>query len=347
MTDKFQLDNDALSAYLETKIEGFKGPLESRKFSGGQSNPTYLLTTPDTQYVLRRKPPGRLLPGAHAVDREYTVLSALAATQVPVAEVKHLCDDESIIGSMFYVMEFLDGQVLWDPSLPDHSPEQRTAIYQEMNRVLCELHKVDVDKVGLQKFGRKDGYFERQINTWTKQYRASETRHIPDVESLIEWLNANLPEGDDKFSIVHGDYRLDNLMFNKKETSVIGVLDWELSTIGHPYADLAYQCMLYFLPSHDRFPGLAGLDYQALGIPTQSEYIAQYCERMGLDGISNWNFYLAFSLFRLAAICQGVEKRGLDGNASSDQANTYGDLVTLLANSALKVAHSEAGEQTS
>ena len=340
MIDKFQLDNDALSAYLETKIDGFKGPLESKKFSDGQSNPTYLLTSANTQYALRRKPPGRLLPGAHAVDREYKVLSALATSKVPVANVEHLCDDDNIIGSMFYVMEFLDGQVLWDPSLPDHTPEQRTAIYHEMNRVLAELHKVDVDQVGLGDFGRKGGYFERQINTWTKQYRASETRHIAEIESLIEWLNDHLPEDDGKFSIVHGDYRLDNLMFKKEELSILGVLDWELSTIGHPYADLAYQCMLYFLPSHSRFPGLAGLDYQTLGIPTQSEYIAEYCERMGWDGIPNWNFYLAFSLFRLAAICQGVEKRGLDGNASSEKANSYGDLVTLIANSALKVAKS-------
>ena len=339
MTDKFQLDDVALSAYLETKINGFKGPVESKKFSDGQSNPTYILTTADAQYVLRRKPPGRLLPGAHAVDREYKVLSALSTTKVPVAEVKHLCEDDSVIGSMFYVMEFLDGQVLWDPSLPDHTPEQRTAIYHEMNRVLAELHKVDVDAVGLSDFGRKGGYFERQINTWTKQYRASETRHIEAMENLIEWLNDNLPADDGKFSIVHGDYRLDNLMFEKQNLSVLGVLDWELSTIGHPYADLAYQCMLYFLPSHDRFPGLAGLDYGALGIPTQSEYIAEYCERMGWDGIPDWNFYLAFSLFRLAAICQGVEKRGLDGNASSEKANSYGDLVTLLANSALKVAN--------
>ncbi len=341
MTDKFQLDNVALSAYLETKIDGFKGPLESKKFSDGQSNPTYLLTTPESRYVLRRKPPGRLLPGAHAVDREYKVLSALAATQVPVADVKHLCEDDSIIGSMFYVMEFMDGQVLWDPSLPDHTSEQRTAIYHEMNRVLSELHKVDVDAVGLSDFGRKGGYFERQINTWTKQYRASETRHVAEMESLIEWLNENLPPDDGKFSIVHGDYRLDNLMFEEQNCAVQGVLDWELSTIGHPYADLAYQCMLYYLPSSNHFPGLAGLDYKALGIPTQAEYIAEYCERMGWDGIPNWNFYLSFSLFRLAAICQGVEKRGLDGNASSDKANSYGNLVTLLANSALKVSSEE------
>jgi len=340
MSDKFQLDNDALSAYLENNIEGFKGPLESKKFAGGQSNPTYLLTTPSAQYVLRRKPPGKLLPGAHAVDREFKVLSALSATAVPVADVKHLCEDDAVIGSMFYVMEYMDGQVMWDPGLPEHTPEQRTAIYHEMNRVLSELHKVDVDQVGLDGFGKKNGYFERQINTWTKQYRASETKHIPAIESLIELLNDTLPEDDGKFSIAHGDYRLDNLMFNKEETSVIGILDWELSTIGHPYSDLAYQCMLYFLPNTGSFPGLAGLDYKALGIPTQAEYIAEYCERMGWDSIPNWNFYLAFSLFRLAAICQGVEKRRLDGNASSDKAGEYGDIVTALASIALKVANS-------
>lgn len=340
MTDRFQLNNDALSDYLTAHVEGFKGPLESEKFVGGQSNPTYLLTTPSAEYVLRRKPPGVLLPGAHAVDREYQVLAALATTNVPVADVKHLCEDESVIGSMFYVMEFIDGEVLWDPSLPQHTPQQRSAIYHEMNRVLAELHKIDVDQISLNKFGRKHGYFERQINTWTKQYRASETKHISAIEGLITLLNETLPEDDGKFSVVHGDFRMDNLMFNKQETSIIGILDWELSTIGHPYADLAYQCMLYFLPSSDDFPGLAGLDYKALGIPTQADYIAEYCKRMGWESIPNWNFYLAFSLFRLAAICQGVEKRSIDGNASSGQAKKYGNLVTVLANTALKIANS-------
>ncbi len=342
MSDKFSLDDVALSNYLEKNIDGFKGPLTSKKFSDGQSNPTYLLTSADTRYVLRRKPPGQLLRGAHAVDREYTVLAALAETDVPVAQVEHLCEDENVIGSMFYVMEYLDGSVLWDPSLPDHTPEQRTNIYHEMNRRLSDLHKVDVDKVGLSEFGRKHGYFERQLKTWTKQYRGAELRHIPEMENLIELLNKTMPQDDGKVSIAHGDYRLDNLMFNKQEDSIIGLLDWELSTIGHPYADLAYQGMLYLMPANNDFPGLAGLDHKALGIPTQEEYVAEYCERMGWNGIPDWNFYVAFSLFRLAAIAQGVEKRGVDGNASSDKANSYGDLVTDIAKLALHAAHSKS-----
>jgi aminoglycoside phosphotransferase (APT) family kinase protein len=314
--------------------------MTSSKFAGGQSNPTFRLDTPGTTYVLRRKPPGKLLPGAHAVDREYRVLSALYGSAVPVAKTYHLCEDDSVIGSIFYVMEFVEGRIFWDPSLPDvQEPSERSAIYKEMNRVLSELHKVDIEKANLQTFGKSGDFFARQLNTWGKQYRASETERIEPIEQLIEWLAANKPEDDGKVSIVHGDYRLDNMMFHPTQAKVIAVLDWELSTIGHPYADLAYQCMLYHMPREGGLPGLAGLDYTALGIPTGAEYAAQYCKRMGHAEIPDWNFYMCFSLFRLAAICQGVAKRSLDGNASNAKANSVGALVEPLATIAMKLTN--------
>lgn len=335
MTDTFTLDTEKLSQYLSKHVKGFEGPLNAEKFAGGQSNPTYLLSTPQTKYVLRRKPPGKLLKGAHAVDREFKVLAALYPTPLPVAQALHLCDDESIIGSMFYVMEYMQGRVLWDPTLPGMTKQDRTAIYHEMNRVLAELHKVDVDQAGLSDFGKKEDYFARQTHTWSKNYKASETKHIPAMEALIEWLPANMPAPDGLYSITHGDYRLDNMMFHSERAEVIAVLDWELSTIGHPFADLAYQCMQYYMPGGRGLPGLADANLEELGIPSEQEYIEMYCQRMGLKPIENWNFYLAFSLFRLASICQGVVKRAEQGNASSDKAGEYGDLVTPLANIAL------------
>lgn len=328
---RYQLDDARLSTYLGHHIPNFAGPLTSRKFSDGQSNPTFLLETPSTKYVLRSKPPGALLRGAHAVDREYTVLSALNNTDVPVATAYHLCEDESVIGSIFYVMEYMDGRVLWDPALPDIEPTERGAMYAEMNRVLASLHSVDIDAAGLTDYGKPGDYFARQTSTWTRQYRASELSTIDNMEYLIKWLPDNHPGDDGKISVVHGDYRLDNLMFHKTEARVIATLDWELSTIGHPYADLAYQCMQYHMPRHGSLKGLAGLDYQALGIPTEQQYRAQYCERMGFGEIPDWNYYLAFSLFRLAAIVQGVYKRGQMGNASSKKARSYGKLVPILA----------------
>lgn len=340
MTDPFALNTDTLDEYLSQHISGFTGPLTAEKFSGGQSNPTYLLTTPLKKYVLRRKPPGKLLPGAHAVDREHTILTALFPTPLPVAKPLHLCRDETIIGSDFYVMEFKQGRILWDPTIPEVDKEQRTALYAEMNRVLAELHKVDIDDAGLESYGKKGSYFARQTHTWTKQYKASEIDHIDAMEALIEWLPANMPDEDGLVSVTHGDYRIDNLMFDTDKPEVIAVLDWELSTIGHPYADLAYQCMQYYMPRGKGLPGLAGADLAELGIPTEQEYVAQYCQRMGFDGIPNWNFYLAFSLFRLAAICQGVVKRAQQGNASSDKAGQYGQLVAPLANIALDLTKS-------
>ncbi len=335
MTDTFELDNKKLAQYLAQHIPGFEGPLKSKKFAGGQSNPTYLLTTPTLSYVLRRKPPGKLLPGAHAVDREFKVLSALANSNVPVAAALHLCDDDEIIGSMFYVMEHMDGRVLWEPTLPESTPQERTQIYQEMNRVLAELHKVDIDAVGLGDFGKKGSYFERQIRTWTKQYRAAETSQIADMDALIDWLPTHTPADDGKVSISHGDYRIDNMMFHNERNEVIALLDWELSTIGHPYADLAYQCMQYHMPGGAGLPGLAGANLTELGIPSEKEYVQTYCERMGYDTIGNWNFYLAFSLFRLAAICQGIEKRRQMGTASSAKAAEYGAKVKVLAKIAI------------
>ena len=336
MTASFDFDTAKLGEYLKQHIDEFNGPLSAEKFSGGQSNPTFLLNTPEQKYVLRRKPPGKLLPGAHAVDREFKVLQALSGTDVPVARALHLCNDDEIIGSMFYVMEYVDGRVLWDPSLPDLSNDQRSAIYQEMNDTLARLHKVNVDQVGLADYGKKDSYFERQINTWSKQYRAAQTRDNLAMEHLLEWLPGNVPMHEQRYAIAHGDYRLDNLMFANDEPRVIAILDWELSTVGHPYADLAYQCMQYYMPHDSGLPGLGGVDLAALGIPTQQHYIDSYCQNMNIDCIDNWNFYIAFSLFRLASICQGIEKRRLDGNASSDQARAYAALVEPLATIAVE-----------
>ena len=336
---KYELNNESLGQYLEKNIDGFTGPLSSKKFKDGQSNPTFLLETPTKKYVLRSKPPGKLLRGAHAVDREFRVLSALQGTEVPVAQALHLCEDESITGCMFYVMEFVEGRVLWDPALPELKIGERTEIYTEMNRVLAALHSVNIEAVGLQSFGKPGDYFARQTKTWTRQYRDSELEPIAAMEHLLEWLPANQPNEDGRVSIVHGDYRLDNLMFDAQKPKVIATLDWELSTLGHPFADLAYQCMQYHMPRSDNLPGLAGLDYAALGIPTEQEYRELYCQRMGLNDIPNWNYYLVFSLFRLAAICQGVYKRGLDGNASSEKAKSYGGIVAILADIAASLSH--------
>ncbi|EAQ99424.2 phosphotransferase [Congregibacter litoralis] len=326
------LDLEALQHYLQDKLPGFSGKLRAEKFAGGQSNPTFLLSDDSQKWVLRRKPPGELLASAHAVDREYRVLSALENTDVPVARTYLLCEDESVIGSMFYIMEFLEGRVFWDPELPEvDSKEERAAIYADMNRVLAALHSVDPKSVGLEDFGRPGNYFERQVGRWTKQYRASETEHSPAMERLIAWLPENMPQDDGLVSLVHGDYRLDNLMFHPTEPRVIGVLDWELSTLGHPLADLSYQVMAWQMPAGDGLRGLTGCDRAALGIPSDEEYIASYCERTGRKDIANWNFYLVFCFFRLAAILQGVKKRSLIGTASSAEADAKGALVEPLA----------------
>ncbi len=326
------LDIKRLGPYLEENLPGFSENIKVEKFPGGQSNPTFKLTSGSDQVVLRRKPPGELLPSAHAVDREYRVIKALENTDVPVAKTHVLCEDENIIGSSFYIMEYLDGRVFWDPALSEvNSNEEREAIYDEMNRVLAALHSVDIDTVGLSDFGRPGNYFERQINRWTKQYRASETEKSDSMEILIQWLPENLPEDDGLVGLVHGDYRLDNIMFHRNEPKIIGVLDWELSTLGHPLADLSYQIMAWQLPHDGGLRGLLDVDRNSLRIPSDSVYIAKYCERTGRDQIENWNFYLVFCFFRLAAILQGVKKRALIGTASSAEAESRGALVEPLA----------------
>ncbi|MFN2287333.1 MAG: phosphotransferase [Chromatocurvus sp.] len=326
------LDTDRLQSYLESHLPGFTGTLTAEKFAGGQSNPTFRLSAGGHAYVLRRKPPGELLASAHAVDREFRVISALGQTDVPVPRAYLLCEDESIIGSMFYIREYLDGRVFWDPTLPEiDNNAERAAMYDDMNRVLAALHRVDIDAVGLSDFGRPGSYYSRQISRWTKQYRASETERSEAMETLIAWLPQNMPEDDGAVSLVHGDYRLDNVMFHASEPRIVAVLDWELSTLGHPLADLAYQVMAWQLPGDAGLRGLLGVDRHALGLPKDSEYIDTYCRRTGRDGIHNWNFYLVFSFFRLAAILQGVKKRALMGNASSPEAEAKGALVEPLA----------------
>jgi len=332
-----QLNLSVVGPYLESHVEGFEGLQKAEKFAGGQSNPTFLLTANSGQYVLRKQPPGQLLKSAHAVDREYRVIKALADTDVPVARAYHLCTDRDLIGGMFYLMSYENGRILWDPALPDCEPGQRSAIYDEMNRVLAALHEVNVDAVGLADYGRPGNYFERQISRWSSQYRASETEQIAAMDRLIAWLPANLPGDDGQASLVHGDYRLDNIVFHASESHALAVLDWELSTLGHPYADLAYQCMQLRLDRDAVVAGLGGIDRVELGIPTEKQYVSAYCRRRGLESIPHWEFYIAFSFFRLAAILQGVLKRALDGNASSDKALVYGALAPRLAAEAIKV----------
>jgi aminoglycoside phosphotransferase (APT) family kinase protein len=327
-----QLDIQRLSAYLADHLPGIDSGLIAEKFPGGQSNPTFKLTAGGRHYVLRRKPPGELLPSAHAVDREFRVISALQNTDVPVPKTYVLCEDESVIGSMFYIMEYMDGRILWDPVLPDaKNNAERSAIYDSMNQAMAALHNVNVESVGLTNFGKPGNYFERQLARWTRQYRASETGTVANMETLLAWLPANMPEDDGTVSLVHGDYRLDNMMFHATEPRVIALLDWELSTLGHPLADLANQCMAWMLPRDSSMKGLAGVDRASLGIPSDEDYIARYCERTGRSGIENWNFYLIFSLFRLAAIVQGIKKRVQVGTASSAEADARGNLVEPLS----------------
>lgn len=336
-TDPHSFDQAKLANYLEQQIEGFKGPLTAEKFPNGQSNPTFAITAASGRYVLRRKPPGELLKSAHAVDREFRVIRALANTDVPVAKVYHLCEDDSIIGSMFYLMEYVEASVYWDAALPAMNNQQRNKIYDDMNRVLAAMHSVDVDQVGLSDYGKPGNYFDRQLDRWSRQYRASETETIEAMEQLMTWLEVNKPKDDGRVSLVHGDFRLDNMMFDPATQQVKALVDWELSTLGHPFADLAYQCMQLRLPANGKLVGLAGIDRAALGIPSEEEYVALYCQRMGIEKIDNWNFYLAFSFFRFAAILQGVKKRALDGNASSKKALEMGATVKPLAEAATEL----------
>ncbi len=339
-------DVAALEAHLARTLPGFAGPLTVEQFKGGQSNPTYKLITPGQRYVMRTKPgpAAKLLPSAHAIEREFRVMKALAGSGVPVAQMHVLCEDESIIGRAFYVMEFMDGRVLWDQSLPGLTNAQRGAIYDEMNRVIAALHEVDVNAVGLADYGKPGNYFERQIGRWSKQYVASVTEEIVEMDRLIEWLPAHLPASAldaSQVSVVHGDFRLDNLVFHATEPRIIAVLDWELSTLGHPLADFSYHCMAWHIPP-GTFRGIGGLDHAALGIPSEAEYVRRYCERTGRPDpaalMTDWNFYLAYNLFRLASITQGIAKRVVDGIASSAQARATGASTRPLAQMAWQFA---------
>jgi aminoglycoside phosphotransferase (APT) family kinase protein len=318
VTEKQRFDAVALEAWMRANVEGFEGPAEIEQFRGGQSNPTFRITTPGRRYVMRRKPAGKLLPSAHAVDREYRVMTALAGTDVPVPRTYGLCTDDAVIGSAFFVMDCVEGRVFWDGTLPGMQPHERRPIYDEMNRVIVALHKVDYAARGLADYGKPGNYFERQIGRWTKQYQASETETIEAMNRLIEWLPAHIPPGDET-TVVHGDYRLDNTIFHPTEPRILAVLDWELSTLGHPLADFSYHCMSWHIEQGGPFRGLGSIDHAALGIPTEREYIDLYCRRMGHAPIDprHWNFYLAYNLFRAAGITQGIMKRVQEGTAAS------------------------------
>ena len=339
VSEQHLFDLAALTGYLDKHLKGFQGPLSVEMFKGGQSNPTYKLITPTQSYVMRAKPGpvAKLLPSAHAVEREFKVMHGLHGTDVPVASMYCLCEDESIIGRAFYVMEFVQGRVLWDQSLPGMSPAQRGEIYSEMNRVIAALHKVDFAQCGLADYGRPGNYFERQIGRWTKQYKSSITQPIPEMAALMDWLPIHMPASardEAMVSIVHGDFRLDNLIFHPTEPRVLAVLDWELSTLGHPLADFSYHCMGWHIPP-GTFRGIGGLDLASLGIPLEQDYIRLYCQRTGIstpEAIkADWNFYLAYNLFRLAAILQGIAKRVEAGTASSAQAVASAAGAPLLA----------------
>ncbi len=331
-----RIDEGALAAYLAAHLPGFVGPMQVQQFEGGQSNPTYRLEVGGQRYVLRKKPPGKLLQSAHQVEREYRVMHALQGTPVPVPEMLHLCEDDQVIGTPFYLMSCVEGRVIPLATLPGCAPAHRTALYDDMVRVLAALHAIDPAAVGLDGFGRPGNYYARQISRWTRQYQASRTDDIASMEALMEWLPDHVPESDEN-GIVHGDFRVGNLILHPTEPRVVAVLDWELSTLGHPLADLAYFCQGY---RGEATPGdsLVGTDLAEAGIPTESAVVSRYCELTGRPGIENWAFYLVFVMFRSAAIVQGVYKRGIEGNASSDRAHQYGAMVRKRADDAWRLA---------
>ena len=329
--ERHRFDAARLETWMRSNVEGYSGPLEVEQFKGGQSNPTYRLSAGGRRYALRRKPPGKLLPSAHAVDREFRVIKALHGTGFPVARPYGLCTDDSVVGTMFYVTDCVEGRVLWDQSLPGMAKGERSAIWDELNRVIAQLHRIDYAAIGLADFGKPGNYIARQVDRWTRQYRASETEKIGSMDRLIEWLPKNIPAGDETV-IVHGDYRLDNTIFHPAEPRILAVLDWELSTLGHPLADFAYHCMSWHIPP-GQFRGIAGIDHDALGIPTEQRYIEAYCKRTGRAGVSasDWDFYMAYNLFRIAGILQGIMKRVVDGTASSSHATEAGKRARLMA----------------
>ena len=325
-----RFDEGRLAAYLAAEVPGFRGPLTVRQFKGGQSNPTYFLETPQRCFVLRRKPPGKLLPSAHAVDREFRVMAALHRQRFPVPEPVLYCDDPDIAGTAFFVMGFVDGRIFWEPDLPASNPAERAAIYDAANAAIARLHGFDPAAIGLADFGRGENYVARQVERWSKQYRASQTDDIDDMERLIEWLPRNIPPAG-PVRLVHGDFRLDNVIIAADAPVVRAVLDWELSTLGNPLADIANFCMCLRLPPGGHIAGLAGLNREALGVPDETSIVERYCELRGMSSIENWNFYLAFSFFRFAAIAQGVKKRALSGNASNAKARQVGQMTGALA----------------
>jgi aminoglycoside phosphotransferase (APT) family kinase protein len=347
MSGSHAFDTPALERWLTDHLEGFGGPLTVEQFKGGQSNPTYKLRTPTRDLVMRSKPGpvAKLLPSAHAIEREYRVMRALATTEVPVPAMLALCEDESVIGRAFYVMDCVEGRVLWEQGLPEQPPAERGAIYDEMNRVIAALHALDPAALGLADYGKPGSYFERQIGRWSKQYQAAVTEPIPEMDRLMQWLPERLPASardESLVSIVHGDYRLDNLIFDATAPRIRAVLDWELSTLGHPLADFSYHCMSWHIPP-GMFRGLAGLDLDTLGIPGERAYVERYCARSGgrFDAdtvMRDWSFYLAYNMFRLASIMQGIARRVVDGTASSAQARASGAAARPLAQMAWRVA---------
>jgi aminoglycoside phosphotransferase (APT) family kinase protein len=329
--ERHRFDVGALEAWLRPRLEGLDAPLQVSQFKGGQSNPTFLLASAGRRWVLRRKPPGVLLPSAHAIDREYRVMAALQGSEVPVPETFCYCDDAGVIGSAFYVMEHVPGRILWDPALPGMTPAERGAVFDSMNRVIAALHRVDIAAAQLADYGKPGNYFARQIGRWSAQYRASETERIASMDALIDWLPQHIPP-DDGVALVHGDFRLDNLVFHASEPRVVAVLDWELSTLGHPMADFAYHAMAWDMPT-GAMRGLAGLDLAPLGIPSADAYVARYCERVGVAPPTRgeWDFFVAYNLFRGAAISQGIMRRALDGSASSAHALEAGGRARSIA----------------
>lgn len=356
MSDLLALPEAALADYLQANVAGFRGPLTATKFKGGQSNPTYLIEAASGKYVLRRKPPGKLLASAHAVDREFRVLGALAGSAVPVARPLHLCSDDAIIGSMFYVMQYVPGRIIWDPALPDLTPAQRSAHYSAALDALVALAQLNVAATDLADYGRPGNYFARQVSRWTEQYRAAETEKLDAMESLIAWLPSAVPADDGRVALVHGDFRIDNLIWATpghpwpprhldscpaapSESRIAAIVDWELSTLGHPYADLAYFCMALRLPRNPILPGLEGMHRAALGIHEEIAMLDHFTAASGLDPRAHWNFLLAFQFFRLAAIAQGVLKRALQGNASSEHAMQAGAMARTIAELGAALAH--------
>jgi aminoglycoside phosphotransferase (APT) family kinase protein len=332
VAERQKVDLGALSDYMHKHVDGFTGDLQIEQFKGGQSNPTFMLTAGSQRYVLRTKPApaAKLRPSAHAIEREFRVMDALSKAGFPAARQYALCEDEAVIGRAFYIMEFMDGRVLWDQSMPNMSNTERAAHYDEMNRVIAQLHTIDYKAIGLETYGKPGNYFGRQIDRWTRQYKASETEHIPAMEHLIEWLPQHIPAGE-QTTIVHGDYRLDNMIFHPTEPRILAVLDWELSTLGHPLADFSYHCMSWHIVP-GLFRGIAGLDLKSLGIPTEEDYLAKYSERTGIAiHKEDFRFYLAYNMFRMAGILQGIMKRYQDGTAASEQALKNGQAARPMA----------------